>query len=300
MNQPVNRRSFLATSATSAAMVFSGRNVMAADEPRNLIDAHSHVWDKDLKRYPLAHGQTAQDLKPLTFTPQELLATCRPQGVNRVVLIQHTIYHRFDNRYICDSIAAYPGVFSGVAVIDHLADDPAAEVLRQKAKGIRGFRIVPRDWHGDQSDLPPEKWLDSDGMRTVWKTAGENGMAMCPLINPRYLGSVAKACEMFPDTNVVIDHFGRIGIDGMIRDKDLDSLCALAKHKNAHVKVSAFYALGKKKPPYTDLIPMIKRVVDAFGPERCMWASDAPYQLVDPNTYAASIDLIKSGIGSFS
>ena len=300
MTQTVNRRSFLAAGATTAAVVFGGRNAKAVDESKNLIDAHSHVWDKDLKKYPLAHDLTEKDLKPLTFTPQELLDTCRPHGVNRVVLIQHTIYHRFDNSYICDCIAAHPGVFSGVAVIDHLADNPAAEVLKQKARGIRGFRIVPRDWHGDQSDLPPEKWLASKGMQTAWKTAGENGLAMCPLINPQYLGSVADACGKFPDTNVVIDHFGRVGIDGTIRDKELDALCALAKHKNAHVKISAYYALGKKKPPYTDLIPMIKRVMDAFGPERCMWASDAPYQVVKPHTYGPSINLIKSGIDGLS
>jgi predicted TIM-barrel fold metal-dependent hydrolase len=38
---------------------------------------------------------------------------------------------------------------------------------------------------------------------------------------------------------------------------------------------------------------MIRRVLDAFGPERCMWASDAPYQVQPPHTYAASIKLIR-------
>lgn len=300
MTTSIDRRSFLTATAATASMALTRQTCTAADESRNLIDAHSHVWDKDLNRYPLANGQTADDLKPLTFTPTQLLKACRPHGVNRVVLIQHTLYHKFDNSYICDCIAKHPGVFSGVAVIDHLGPNPAKDVVEHKAKGIRGFRIVPRDWHGDQSDLPPDQWLASEGMKTVWKTAGENGMAMCPLIHPRYLSSVAKACLQFPDTPVVVDHFGRIGIDGTIRSQDLDQLCALAKHKKAHVKISAYYALGKKQPPYTDLIPMIKRVLDAFGPERCMWASDAPYQVVAPHTYGPSINLIKVGINSLS
>ena len=41
--------------------------------------------------------------------------------------------------------------------------------------------------------------------------------------------------------------------------KDVDALCAMAKHKKVMVKVGAFYALGKKKPPYTDLAPLIRR-----------------------------------------
>ena len=62
------------------------------------------------------------------------------------------------------------------------------------------------------------------------------------------------------------------------------------------VKVSAFYALGAKQPPYQDLAGMIRQVYDAFGPRRLMWASDSPFQVVNGHTYKASIDLIKSGL----
>jgi predicted TIM-barrel fold metal-dependent hydrolase len=103
-------------------------------------------------------------------------------------------------------------------------------------------------------------------------------------------------CSKFPDTPVVIDHFARIGVDGKIRDEQVKQLCALAKFKNTYLKVSAFYALGKKQRPYTDLIPMIRRTYDAFGPKRLMWGSDSPYQLDGENTYEASIDLVRKGL----
>ena len=74
----------------------------------------------------------------------------------------------------------------------------------------------------------------------------------------------------------------------------------MARHKNVSVKVSAFYALGKKQAPYTDLAPLIRSVFDAFGPERLMWASDSPYQVVDGHTYNASINLIKAGLDFLS
>lgn len=91
---------------------------------------------------------------------------------------------------------------------------------------------------------------------------------------------------------MIIDHLARIGADGAIRDADVDQLCAMAKHKKVMLKVGAFYALGKKEPPYDDLAPLIKRAVTAFGPKRCMWESDCPFQVQDEHTYKASVDLV--------
>ncbi len=100
-------------------------------------------------------------------------------------------------------------------------------------------------------------------------------------------------CKAHPETPVVIDHLCRIGNEGPIRDADVDALCAMAKHARVHVKVGAFYALGAKKAPYLDLVPMIEKVVKAFGPRRCMWESDSPYQIRD-GTYRDSIDLVRT------
>jgi len=101
-------------------------------------------------------------------------------------------------------------------------------------------------------------------------------------------------CRRFPDTTVIIDHLGRIGAgpDGAIRDVDVEALCALAKHAKIYVKVGAFYALGKKTPPYLDLGPLIRRVVRAFGAKRCMWESDCPFQVVK-DRYVDSLALIR-------
>jgi len=102
-------------------------------------------------------------------------------------------------------------------------------------------------------------------------------------------------CEQFPDTPVVIDHLARIGIGSPIRDEDVSALCDLARHPNVKVKVSAFYLMGEATPPYHDLAPFIQQVYEAFGPQRLMWATDCPYQVVPGHTYRDSIDLIQSG-----
>lgn len=251
------------------------------------IDAHSHIWTPDTGHYPLAPGFRRANMEPASFTVQELLDQAKPAGVNRVVLIQMSFYGH-DNSYMLDAMKMYPGVFSGVAVIDQNAMDPEAEMKSLKAKGVRGFRIYPKD-------MPFERWLDGEGLQAMFKTGGQEGLNMCCLIDTNALPALSKACQKFPETPVVIDHLCRIGVSGKIDPADVKALCDMARHKKVTVKVSAFYALGRKKPPYLDLGPMIKQVYDAFGPERLMWATDCPYQVVD-HTYQQSIDLILHGL----
>jgi predicted TIM-barrel fold metal-dependent hydrolase len=56
------------------------------------IDAHVHVWTPDTAHYPLAPGYTKDDMKPPSFTPQELFKHCKPVGVDRINLIQMSYY----------------------------------------------------------------------------------------------------------------------------------------------------------------------------------------------------------------
>lgn len=260
---------------------FMGAALAAAGGGSGWIDAHSHVWTPDTERYPVLPGHDVRKRTPVSFTPEELLAEARPCGVERVVLIQMSWYGA-DNRYMLDAMARYRGVFSGVAVIDE-NDRPAEAMRRLKRRGVRGFRIRPRT---------PE-WLDGAAMKAMWECGGEEGLAMCPLINPDALPALGRMCRRFPETTVVIDHFARVGAGGEIREDELAALCGLAVHPRVHVKLSAFYTLGKRTPPYLDLVPVIRRLYDAYGPGRLMWATDCPFQLLNGNTYRASVELIR-------
>lgn len=256
------------------------------------IDAHVHVWTPDVARYPSAPGFARDRLKPDSFTPEELLGHARPAGVERIVLIQMSCYG-FDNAYMLDTMRRFPGVFAGVAVVDETAPDVADRIRRLARDGVRGFRIHP-------GSRPVDAWLGSPGMEALWRTAAEAGLAVCPLINPAALPALDRTCARHPETAVVVDHFARIGIDGQTREADLDALCRLARHRRAHVKVSAFYALGRKAAPYLDLAPMVRRVLDAFGAERLMWGSDAPFQVQEGHTYAASVALVRDRLDFLS
>lgn len=279
-----SRRTFLRTTAL-AALAPAGCSTLNTAHGGS-IDAHVHVWTPDTKRYPLASDFSKEkDMVPPSFTPQELFAHCRPQGVNRVVLIQMSFY-KFDNRYMLDSIANYPGVFRGVAIVDENAPDVCEKMNSLAKQGVRGFRL----YAGKEQ---VEAWSHSTGMKKMWACAADAGLAMCPLAEPESLPAVHRMCRAFPRTTVVMDHFSRIGMKHPPRQGDIDHLRRLGDFQHTHVKVSAFYALGAKKPPYLDLGPLIRQMRDAYGASRLMWASDCPFQVQDGHTYADSIGLIR-------
>ncbi len=286
----ISRRAFLRSTAL-AALASTGR-AAAANPGTDWIDAHVHVWTPDTQRYPLAAGFKQAEMQPASFTPEELFAQCKPEGVGRIVLIQMSFY-QFDNRYMLDMLARHRGTFSGVAIVDATKPDVRETMKALSAQGVRGFRLV-----ADKEKA--EAWLDSDAMKKMWAYAADAGLSMCLLANPDALPAVERMCKAYPKTRVVIDHFARIGMKGPVASADLDNLCRLAERELTYVKTSAFYALGEKKAPYTDLAPMIRKLRDTYGASRLMWASDCPFQVQEGHTYPNSIALIRDRLDFLS
>lgn len=252
----------------------------------NYIDAHVHVWNQDLEKYPYDANFDPATVKPATFFPEEIIAHGKESGVDRIVLVQMNHYGT-DNSYMLDVMRQYEGVFSGIGVIDDTVAKPDEEMVRLAQQGVRGFRLYPLQ--------------QSPGVERMFAAGADHNLAMCLLIGPDDLAATSRYCERFPDTPVTIDHICRIGVGpGPIEEAHVDQLCALAQYPRVMVKLSAFYVLGEAKPPYDDLSELIRRVYEAFGAQRLMWASDCPYQVQGEHTYAASVDLIRERLDFLS
>ena len=275
-----SRRQVLAGFAFALNLAAERRSPMTAD----YIDAHVHVWTPDEARFPRDPCYSEPPAVPASFTPERMLDIARPLGVKRIVLIQMSFYGT-DNSYMLDAMKRHPSVFSGVAVVNYDSASLGGEMTRLASLGVRGFRID----RGNRSS----GWLETGNMLEMWRLAAEKKLAICPLIDPRSFPALDRMCTKFPNTTVVIDHMARIGIDGVVLDEDVTALCNLARHPRIYVKISAFYALGKKEYPYTDLIPLIHALYDAYGPQRLMWGSDSPFQVETPHSYAGSLELVR-------
>jgi len=301
----VSRRAFLATTAIGLGTGLAGpgaASAVAADSDfTDLVDAHVHVWTPDTAAWPLAAAFTKADMQPASFTAGELLATCRPNGVSRVVLIQMSFYG-FDNAYMLDCIHRHAPAFAGVAIIDHEKPGVATEMKALKARGVRGFRLYANRKNA-------QAWADSAGMQAMWECGADENLAMCLLADPDALPAIAAQVARYPKTPVVIDHFARLGMKGGLESPEteagMERLLALADHAEVNVKVSAFYALGAKQPPYDDLAPLVRRLRDAYGAKRMMWATDCPYQLDqgpagEAHSYEASLALVRDRLDFLS
>src|SRR5262249_47925173 len=198
--------------------------VHPADGPG--IAPPSHIGPRETARSPPPPGVGKKALDPPSFTDEELMAVARPEGVGRVVLIQHSIYHRFDNSYLLDAVKRHPQRFRVVGMVDDHQPQPGAAMRRLLPPGGTGFRITPVIRKDD-----PGRWLETPGMAEMWKTGAETRQAMCCLISPEHLPGVDAMCAKHAETPVVIDHFARVGYDGTIRDADLQALCRLARHR---------------------------------------------------------------------
>lgn len=289
----LSRRNLLAASGLAAIVHAVSPRSSAAEtmltefqQQAGHIDAHVHVWPTVTDQYPLDPAFTAADVVPESFTPEQLLKIAEPDFVRRVLLIQMSFFG-FDNSYMLDCIKKRTKQFRGVAIIDHNAADVAEKMTDLRDKGVRGFRL-----YANAKNV--SEWDGNAGIDTMFKTAAKNRQAICLLSDPEVLPAIAGMATKYPTTKIVIDHFSRIGMRGPVEKQDMDNLCKLNLFRKVFVKTSAFYALGEKKAPYTDLLPMIKQLRDAFTANRLMWGSDCPYQLQGGHTYKASLSLIVS------
>ncbi len=235
------------------------------------IDSHVHVWPSQSM------------VAPERFTAEDFLSAAGAAAVRRAVLVQPGLLG-YDNRYILAAVRAHPGVFGAVALIDFEADSWLDEMDRLIAAGVRGFRLLARG--------NARSWLDSRPMQRAWIRAAELQVTMDLLVGPGDLAAVREMCTQFPATRVTIDHLARIGMEGEIRDADIESLCSLSAFPHVYVKLSAFYTLGQRRPPYRDLDAVAAHVLAAFGPGRVMWGSDAPFQLLHEHRYQDSLDFL--------
>lgn len=287
------RRQLLQQAGVVIAISAASKTAFADDF--GYVDSHSHLWSIDRVDYPLAVGAKEEDVQPKSFDIGEYLELARPEGVTRVVGVGHNLHFGTDARYLVDLMKARPGQVAVQAYVDLNAPDPTQAMAELKAQGVSAFRVVLLDpWR----DYLPE----SHPIMRIYQFGGMQRLVICPLTNADWLPQLDRLSEMFPATSIVIDHFARIGVDGFgqqppvpgtIKPADVENLVKLARHPLVHVKLSAYYALGRRTPSYDDMIPFIKELIRAYGPERLMWGTDCPYQLAPGQGYRASIALIR-------
>ena len=78
-------------------------------------------------------------------------------------------------------------------------------------------------------------------------------------------------------TDVVVDHMGRPEVKKGLDHPDFQRfLRMMDKHKNFWSKVSCPERLTVAGPPYDDVVPFARKIVESF-PDRVLWGTDWPH-----------------------
>jgi predicted TIM-barrel fold metal-dependent hydrolase len=226
-----------------------------------IIDPHVHVWKHD-PQYPFAEGAHVPDRDA---TPEMLLDLMKANGVSKTVIIQ-VIHYKYDNRFLADVLKRYAGTFQGVCRVDPLnpaAPDHLSQLVQQ---GFRGVRLSPS---GDASG----DWIRGPLMPPLWKRCSDLKVPMTVLAPITRMPDVAAVLEKLPDLTLVIDHMADCPID---QPAQLEKLIALRRYPKLFVKISHTWSISKQAYPWLDAQEYVKRLHQAFGPQRLMWATDWP------------------------
>ncbi len=243
-----------------------------------IIDPHVHTWKHD-PAFPFAQGA---NVPARDAAPETLLDLMKTNGVSKTVIIQ-VIHYRYDNRFLASVLKRYPGTFQGVCRVDPI--DPAApdHLSELTTEGFRGVRISPAaNASGD--------WFNGPLMPPLWKRCADLKVPMTVLAPIARMPTVAVQLEKLPDLTVVIDHMADCPVD---QPAELEKLIALKRYPNVFVKISHTWSLSKQLYPWLDAQEHVKRLHEAFGPQRLMWATDWPIIENSKATYAEALTVVR-------
>ena len=227
-----------------------------------IIDPHVHVWKRD-PRYPWAKETTNPPDRDAT--PEMLIDLMKKNGVAKTVLIQ-VIHYRWDNGYCLDALKRYPQYFQAVARVNPEDPGSADHLSRLVEQGFRGVRLSPGS--GPQGD-----WIRGPLMPPLWKRCEALKIPMTVLTSTARLPDVGLLIEKQPDLTVVVDHMADCPLN---QPQELEKLIALRRYPKVFVKISHTWSLSRQSYPWPDAQEQVKRLYDAFGPQRLMWGTDWP------------------------
>lgn len=200
---------------------------------------------------------------------EEVDRITRRYGVKRAVLVQHM--GEFDNSYIEGIVAKEPQRFAGVFLVDLAGRAPADDARRWTERGrFRGIR------------LPVESLTTHEAL---WRWCAQLGLnfVLYGDFSDQNVRILAQFAAQNRHNAIQVAHLGYPSWRPALK---------LAGEPNVLVQVSGMHQ--RSKPPYEDLVPVVKEFYGAFGRERLVYGSNYPVMAEDA-VYKLEIDMLATG-----
>ena len=220
------------------------------------------------------------------YVPVEvLIAQMEEAGIDQAVLVQYG--GQFDNTYQQAVCRRFPGKFAPWGMVDTSKPDAPDRISEAvEAHGMVGFRV------------PAAACGQEDQARALWGRIQELGVVVSLSGNrDQYAAAdTADVIERHPGIKFRIEHVGQPGSDEDDPHPRFRKVLDLSKFSNVYIAYSGLYASGRHGYPYDDLVPLLKMIYDAFGPQRILWGSDFPPVCMH-ETVKMNLVLFQDGFG---
>lgn len=272
-----------------------------------IIDAHHHLWDRIGHRYLLDEyrrdiSESGHDVRASVYV--QARSMYRASGPQHEAPVGET---EFANGTAVSSERDSNGQLRICAGIVGFADlrlggdvQPVLEAhVRVGGDRFRGIRHIAT-WDADSSVMNPTiptspRLLADPAFRRGAASLARMGLSFDVWVFHPQLRDVIELADALPGLRIVLNHMGGVlNIHSYAgrRDEAMAAwerdLAELARRPNVFVKlgglgmhISGFDYAGQPRPPSSEEVcrhwtPYIRRCIDLFGPDRCMFESNFP------------------------
>ena len=263
----ITRRKMIGTTIAAGAAAASGATSVLAQAPRKrmIVDAQAHFWKANGPDFPWDAGVTPQLPEPFTY--DRALKLMDEAGIDRVVIVPPGLNDI--NTYALEAAAKHPTRFRVMGRI-RIEDPKSAELLPKwkEQPGMLGLRVT-------FNNPAHMELLTSGKVDWLWPAAEKAGLPIMFLAFGR-AGLFGPIAEKHPGLQLIVDHMGvnaAVAKEGKMAEQ-IGIVAGLAKYPNVSVKLSNLPNASLEPYPFKDLTEHIKKLFDAYGPQRSHWGTD--------------------------
>jgi predicted TIM-barrel fold metal-dependent hydrolase len=267
-----------------------------------IYDTHAHLISDDWERYPpraFAAGLPVPQRTDYTVTAEELIGMMDKLDVATACVVQRGHLYGHDNSYIIEAGRRFPKRLLPVVILD--TQDPATPAAfadMVKHQGVRGIRMACV-----RPAMLDTAWMSSPTAMQVWKTCADLGAPVALIIFqnqvPWVLPLLRYIAKLYPQLPILIDHVGiawgaslpelawgrETGIEVIMQpgpDFGIDATVGIFDDTpNVYFKFTEIN-IERMQERGVDAAPVVRRLVDRFGPGRLVWGSDVGQSLKWP------------------
>ena len=259
-----------------------------------VVDSHHHLWDPAKRDYPWMVGDALAPIRR-RFDAVDLKPLLDSSGIDRTVVVQ-TVSSLSETREFLQAAAENDFIAGVVGWVD-LTNRAVAKTLSELKRRKGGSFLV--GIRHQVHDEPDPEWLLREDVQRGIAEVGEAGLVYDLLVRTRELPSGLETIKRHPGMRFVIDHAAKPRIAAGVWDLAWEkALAPAADYPNVTCKLSGLVTEAEWTAWTAEqLEPYVNKVLEWFGPERCLFGSDWPVCLL-ASGYARTVGVVMDDLAA--